>query len=87
MSTTTMNVSLPESMKAFIDEQVAREGYSSASEYIRALVREAQKQAAEAELEHALLQGLKGPVSPMTQDDWREIREQVEKRLQKRDRT
>ena len=36
---TTLNISLPESMRDFISEQVARGGYSTASEYIRHLLR------------------------------------------------
>jgi antitoxin ParD1/3/4 len=36
---TTMNISLPEGLKAFVDEQVAARGYGSASEYVRDLIR------------------------------------------------
>jgi antitoxin ParD1/3/4 len=36
---TTMNISLPESLKAFVDEQVAGQGYGSSSEYVRELIR------------------------------------------------
>ena len=43
---TTMNISLPEEMKAFIESQMAQEGYASASEYLRFLIREAQKRQA-----------------------------------------
>jgi outer membrane protein TolC len=32
----TLNISLPESMRAYIDEKVAEGGYSTASEYVRA---------------------------------------------------
>ena len=39
---TTLNVSLPDAMKAFIESQVQTGQYASASDYIRALVREAQ---------------------------------------------
>lgn len=35
----TMNVSLPESLKAFVDEQVSGRGYGTSSEYIRELIR------------------------------------------------
>lgn len=35
----TMNISLPESLKTFIDTQVAERGYATSSEYIRELVR------------------------------------------------
>lgn len=36
---TTMNISLPDDMKAFVDEQVRARGYMSSSEYIRDLIR------------------------------------------------
>ena len=36
---TTMNISLPDPLKAFVDEQVARRRYGSTSEYVRALIR------------------------------------------------
>ena len=34
-----MNISLPEALKAFVDEQVASGGYGTSSEYIRELIR------------------------------------------------
>ncbi len=34
-----MNISLPEPLKAFVDEQVARGVYGSTSEYVRELIR------------------------------------------------
>ena len=38
----TMNVSLPESLKSFVDEQVEQRGYSTSSEYVRELIRKDQ---------------------------------------------
>ncbi len=35
----TMNISLPDSLKSFVDEQVAHCGYGSSSEYMRELIR------------------------------------------------
>lgn len=35
----TMNISLPESLKDFVDEQVTRRGYGTSSEYVRELIR------------------------------------------------
>ena len=40
---TTMNVSLPDSLKTFVDEQVAQRGYGSSSEYVRDLIRRDQE--------------------------------------------
>ncbi len=46
----TMNISLPEGLKAFVDEQVAERGFATSSEYIRDLIRR--------ELEHQKFRGL-----------------------------
>ncbi|MHA4735852.1 type II toxin-antitoxin system ParD family antitoxin [Ensifer adhaerens] len=35
----TMNISLPDYLKSFVDEQVAGRGYGTSSEYIRELIR------------------------------------------------
>ena len=34
-----MNISLPETLKAFVDQQVAGRGYGTSSEYVRELIR------------------------------------------------
>jgi antitoxin ParD1/3/4 len=36
---TTMNISLPDSLKAFVEEQVAQRDHSTNSEYVRELIR------------------------------------------------
>lgn len=38
----TMNISLPETLKAFVDQQVNVRGYGTSSEYIRELIRKDQ---------------------------------------------
>lgn len=38
----TMNISLPESLKTFVDEQVSQRGYGTSSEYVRELIRKDQ---------------------------------------------
>ena len=55
---TTLSISLPNAMRALIDQQVAEAGYSTASEYIRQLVRKDQKRAAQQRLETLLMEGL-----------------------------
>ena len=47
---TTVTISLPESLKAFIDRQLATKGYGNVSEYFRSLLREAQKEEEDARL-------------------------------------
>lgn len=34
-----MNISLPDSLKAFVDEQVSQRGYGTSSQYVRELIR------------------------------------------------
>lgn len=35
----TMNISLPDALKAFVDDQVSQRGYGTSSEYVRELIR------------------------------------------------
>lgn len=35
----TMNISLPEALRTFVDEQVKQRGYGTSSEYVRELIR------------------------------------------------
>lgn len=37
-----MNISLPDTLKSFVDEQVNRGGYGTSSEYVRELIRKDQ---------------------------------------------
>lgn len=34
-----MNISLPDALKAFVDDQVSQRGYGTSSEYVRELIR------------------------------------------------
>ena len=53
-----VTISLPDSLKAFVDDQLATKGYGNVSEYFRGLLREAQAKEEEARLEALLLEGL-----------------------------
>ncbi len=55
----TMNISLPEELKAFVDEQVAGRGYTSSSEYLRALIR---REKEHEKLRQLLLEGAASPI-------------------------
>jgi antitoxin ParD1/3/4 len=78
---TDINISLPESMREFVEQQVAQGGYGTVSEYLLALVRDAQKRTAQERLEALLLEGLEsGPATEMTDDDWDEMRRRFDER-------
>lgn len=50
----TMNISLPDSLKQFVDQQVSTAGYGTSSEYVRELIRHDQERS---QLRNLLLQG------------------------------
>ncbi len=75
---TTVNISLPEEMKAFIEAQMAQEGFASASEYLRALIRDAQKRRAKQAMGAKFREALEsGPATPMTPEDWAALRREA----------
>lgn len=74
----TMNISLPDDLKAFVDAQVAEHAYGSSSEYLRELIR---KQRDVEKLRGLLLDGLNsGPPIPMEADFFDKLREKARAR-------
>lgn len=61
----TMNISLPDSLKSFVDEQVAGRGYGTSSEYIRELIRADQDRQ---RLRALLLEGAASPLTTAADD-------------------
>jgi len=77
----SMNIALPESMKEYVQAQVAAGGYSSASEYIRELIRSDRKEKAREALEAEILKGLEsGQPAAMGPEDWDRLRGEVQRR-------
>lgn len=60
-----MNISLPDSLKAFVEEQVVRRGYGTSSEYVRELIRKDQDRAT---LRALILQGAESPPAEPADD-------------------
>jgi antitoxin ParD1/3/4 len=56
----TMNISLPEALRSFVDTQVSDGDYGSSSEYVRELLRKEQDRV---RLREMLLHGAASPVS------------------------
>jgi antitoxin ParD1/3/4 len=76
----TMNISLPDSLKSFVDEQVAQRGFGTSSEYVRELIR---KDADHSYLRDVLLKGaLYAPAAPVDARYFTTLRERVQKRAQ-----
>ena len=79
---TTLIVSLPATMRSFVESQVEAKGYTSSSDYMRELIRRAQRDLAEdEELEDQLLEGLaSGPLIKVTPTYWAKKRTELARR-------
>jgi antitoxin ParD1/3/4 len=73
----SMNISLPDPLKQFVDGQVSTGRYSTASEYVRELIRADEKRKAEEQLEAKLLEGLNSADTELTAADWSAIRKEA----------
>ena len=74
----TVTISMPESLKQFVDDQVRSKGYGNVSEYFRSLLREAQQKEADTRLEQLLLEGINsGTPIPATEEFWSELRQEA----------
>ena len=80
----TMNISLPDPLKEFVDHKIAEGRYSSVSEYIRELIRDDEKRKAQERLETLLLEGLDGEESELTKRDFEDIRREALEQLKRR---
>jgi len=71
----TMNISLPATLKTFVDDQVSGRGYGTSSEYVRELIRKDQDQQ---QLKRMLLDGAASePTKPADADYFSGLRARV----------
>lgn len=71
----TMNISLPDALKTFVDDQVNQRGYSTSSEYVRELIRKDQDRQ---HLRGLLLAGAESaPTAPVDEAYFESLRTKV----------
>ena len=80
----SMNIALPDRLKQFGNGQIAQGRDSSASEYMRELIRADEKRKTEDQLEAKLLEGLNSHESELTPADWSALRKEALARLEER---
>jgi len=74
----TMNISLPDSLKNFVDDQVSQRGYGTSSEYVRELIRKDQDRL---QLRGLLLAGAASPpAAPVDAAYFADLRARVAQR-------
>ena len=85
MAIATINISIPDTMKAEVEEIIASEGYGNTSEFFRDLVRNYLKQRQEQKLEALLLEAVENDkFNELTKADFEQIKERGLKRLKNR---
>lgn len=66
----TMNISLPDQMKQWVEDQVATGRYGNSSDYVRDLVRRDQERAdKKAEFDRLVEEGRDSGISPLSMDE------------------
>ena len=84
---TSLNVSLPTGQRKFVEAEAKRTGCTTASECVRGLIREQQKERAREKLEEKIAEGLNsGDPVEVTREDWDELRKDLRKKLAARQR-
>ena len=74
----SLNISLPQSLKDYVKDQVNDSGYSTPSEYVRELLRQDQKRRVGEKLEAMLLEGINsGEPIEITPEYWENKRRQL----------
>jgi antitoxin ParD1/3/4 len=85
---TTLTISLPDTLKDFIEREVHAKGYGNISEYVRGLLREAQRKEEDERLEALLLEGLTtGGEAPLNREFWRELKKEAAQIAARKKRT
>jgi antitoxin ParD1/3/4 len=71
----TMNVSLPDPLKQFVDDEVREGGFASTSDYMRDLIRQRQRAKAEELLRRLIAEGMaSGPAEVLEPDFFDKLR-------------
>ena len=85
---TTMTISIPEPLKGFVRKQMKNKGFGNVSEYFRTLLRKAQEEEADAELQALLMEGLSsGENIELTREFWKDLKTEAAHLLKKRHKT
>lgn len=79
-----MNISLPAPLRDWVSQQVQRRGFGTASEFVRDMIRREREQSLQHQIDRHLLAAVDTPVSPMTDEDWRDIATRGKRRAAKR---
>lgn len=85
---TTLQISLPDTWKEFLERQVADGGFTDAGAYVQSLLEQVSIEQDRARINALILEGIKdiesGNGVEMTADDWKQMREEYLARMRSR---
>jgi antitoxin ParD1/3/4 len=82
----TMNISLPDSLREYVEERVGEGGYSTASEFFRELVRQDQRRSVQERFEKIIQESIEsGSAAPLTDEHWRALEDELEAKIRARE--
>ena len=70
----TMNISLPDDLKSFVDKRIRSEGYGSSSEYMRELIRRDRDRS---QFRQFLLDGISKPAGRVDESSFGSLRKKL----------
>lgn len=77
-----MNVSLPDQLREFVDQEVREGGFASTSDYMRDLIRQRHREKAAEFLRQLIAEGLaSGPAEPVSKETFARMRKELRERL------
>ena len=82
----TIDVTLPESLKAFVDQQVALRGHRDVSEFLQSLLEAERRRQLGRDVEQMLLEAADGPFADWTEQDVEDIRRTGQRLIEQRKR-
>jgi antitoxin ParD1/3/4 len=80
MKTSSMNISIPEGLRGWVEDLVYRQGYGTVSEYVRELIRNDQKRRAADALDATLVEAITSGSVEIGAEDLEAIRKKVRSR-------
>ncbi|HEY3245826.1 MAG TPA: hypothetical protein VGM03_20970 [Phycisphaerae bacterium] len=73
----TVNITLPDELKQFVQSQSVKDGYASEAEYLRVIIQQARELEVEHELEAELLETAAAAGREITTADWQSLKERI----------
>ncbi|HWB00242.1 MAG TPA: type II toxin-antitoxin system ParD family antitoxin [Pirellulales bacterium] len=84
MDSAPLQITLPDSIKEFVEAEMAQGGYTSASDYVAQVLAELRKRKAMDRLEALLIEGLNSEPIEATPEFWDELQRRSLERQQSR---